>query len=48
MDLAEARAQGRIGGRRNILSEYQRKEVVRQVATGEKTQSEVARVYRVK
>jgi DNA invertase Pin-like site-specific DNA recombinase len=47
MGLAEARAQGRKGGRRHILSEHQRKEVVRMVAAGEKTQSQIARMHRV-
>jgi DNA invertase Pin-like site-specific DNA recombinase len=47
MGLAEAREQGRIGGRRHILSDHQRKEVVRQVGNGEKTQSQLARQYRV-
>jgi DNA invertase Pin-like site-specific DNA recombinase len=47
MGLADAREQGRVGGRRHILSEHQRKEAVRLVASGEKTQSEVARTHRV-
>jgi DNA invertase Pin-like site-specific DNA recombinase len=47
MGLAEARAQGRKGGRRYILSEHQRKEAVRMVVAGEKTQSQIARMHRV-
>lgn len=45
--LAEARAQGRKGGRRHILSAHQRQEAVRQVVNGEKTQSQIARMHRV-
>jgi DNA invertase Pin-like site-specific DNA recombinase len=47
MGLADAREQGRIGGRRHILSAHQRKEAVRQVVAGEKTQSQIARMHRV-
>ncbi len=47
LGLDAARAEGRIGGRRHILSEHNRKEAVRMVNAGEKTQAQVARNYRV-
>jgi DNA invertase Pin-like site-specific DNA recombinase len=45
--LAEARAAGRIGGRRPKLSTAQRNDVVENVASGRKTAAEMARLYRV-
>jgi transposase-like protein len=45
--LASAREEGTAGGRRHILSAHQRKEAVRQVVSGEKTQSQIAQMHRV-
>lgn len=45
--LAEARASGRIGGRRPKLSPAQRCDVVENVVSGRKTAAQMARLYRV-
>ncbi len=45
--LAEARAAGRIGGRRPKLSPAQRTDVVENVISGRKSAAEMARLYRV-
>ena len=45
--LDEARKQGRIGGRRPKLTSRQQKEIVRLVASGEKTQADAARLFDV-
>ncbi len=45
--LAEARAAGRIGGRRAKLSPAQRADVVENVLSGRKAAAEMARLYRV-
>ncbi len=45
--LAEARAAGRIGGRRPKLSPAQRADVVENVTSGRKSAAEMARLYRV-
>lgn len=45
--LAEARAAGRIGGRRPKLSPVQRGDVVENVVSGRKTAAQMARLYRV-
>lgn len=45
--LAEARASGRIGGRRPKLSPVQRGDVVENVLSGRKTAAQMARLYRV-
>jgi DNA invertase Pin-like site-specific DNA recombinase len=45
--LAEARAVGRIGGRRPKLTAAQRTEVVENVLSGRKSAPEMARLYKV-
>jgi DNA invertase Pin-like site-specific DNA recombinase len=45
--LAEARAAGRIGGRRAKLSAAQRTDVVENVASGRRSAAEMARLYKV-
>jgi DNA invertase Pin-like site-specific DNA recombinase len=45
--LAEARAAGRIGGRRPKLTPAQRADVVENVLSGRKSAAEMARLYRV-
>jgi DNA invertase Pin-like site-specific DNA recombinase len=45
--LAEARAAGRIGGRRPKLSPAQRGDIVENVISGRKTAAQMARLYRV-
>jgi DNA invertase Pin-like site-specific DNA recombinase len=45
--LAEARAAGRVGGRRPKLSPAQRGDVVENVLSGRKTAAQMARLYRV-
>ena len=45
--LAEARAAGRIGGRRAKLAVAQRADVVENVLSGRKTAAEMARLYKV-
>lgn len=45
--LAEARAAGRLGGRRPKLSPAQRGDVVENVVSGRKTAAQMARLYRV-
>jgi DNA invertase Pin-like site-specific DNA recombinase len=45
--LAEARAAGRIGGRRPKLTPAQRADVVESVISGRKSAAEMARLYRV-
>jgi DNA invertase Pin-like site-specific DNA recombinase len=47
LGLARARANGHKGGGKHILSETRQAEVTRQILSGEKTQSEVARDERV-
>jgi DNA invertase Pin-like site-specific DNA recombinase len=47
LGLARARANGHKGGGKHILSETRQAEVKRQILSGEKTQSEVARDERV-
>jgi DNA invertase Pin-like site-specific DNA recombinase len=47
LGLARARAAGRKGGGKHILSAKRQAEVVRQVMSGEKTQAEAARDERV-
>jgi DNA invertase Pin-like site-specific DNA recombinase len=42
LGLARARAAGRKGGGKHILSEKRRSEVIRQIASGQKSQSEAA------
>jgi DNA invertase Pin-like site-specific DNA recombinase len=45
--LAEARAAGRIGGRRAKLNPAQRTDVLENVLSGRKTAAEIARLYKV-
>lgn len=45
--LAQARAEGRIGGRRRKLGEKQRREVAESVMSGRKSGAEMARLYGV-
>lgn len=45
--LAQARAEGRIGGRRRKLAEKQRREVAESVVSGRKSGAEMARLYAV-
>jgi len=45
--LAQARAEGRIGGRRRKLNEKKRLEIVESVLSGRKTAAEMARLYEV-
>ena len=45
--LAEARAAGRVGGRRPKLSPAQRSDLVENVISGRKTAAQMARLYRV-
>lgn len=45
--LAQARAEGRIGGRRRKLSPKQRAEIAESVVTGRKTAAEMARIFGV-
>ncbi|QYE33389.1 recombinase family protein (plasmid) [Polymorphobacter sp. PAMC 29334] len=45
--LAQARAEGRIGGRRRILAEKQRAEIADSVMSGRKSAAEMARLYGV-
>ena len=47
LGLARARANGYKGGGKHVLSETRQAEVTRQILSGEKTQSEVARDERV-
>jgi len=43
--LAQARAEGRIGGRRRKLAEQQRREIAESVTSGRKSGAEMARLY---
>ena len=45
--LAQARAEGRIGGRRRKLAEQQRREIAESVTSGRKSGAEMARLYGV-
>ncbi|WP_331377045.1 recombinase family protein [Sinorhizobium chiapasense] len=45
--LAQARAEGRIGGRRRKLNEKKRLEIVESVLSGRKSAAEMARLYEV-
>jgi len=45
--LAQARAEGRIGGRRRKLAEKQRREIAESVVSGRKSGAEMARLYGV-
>lgn len=45
--LAQARAEGRVGGRRRKLGEKQRREIAESVISGRKSGAEMARLYRV-
>jgi DNA invertase Pin-like site-specific DNA recombinase len=45
--LAQARAEGRIGGRRRKLSDKQRNEIAESVVSGRKSGAEMARLYGV-
>ena len=45
--LTEARAAGRVGGRRPKLTVAQRTDVVENVVSGRKSAAEMARLYRV-
>lgn len=45
--LAQARAEGRIGGRRRKLGDKQRAEIAESVLSGRKTAAEMARIYHV-
>jgi DNA invertase Pin-like site-specific DNA recombinase len=45
--LAQARAEGRIGGRRRKLGDKQRAEIAESVLSGRKTAAEMARIYRI-
>ena len=45
--LAQARAEGRVGGRRPKLGDKQRSEIAESVLSGRKTGAEMARLYRV-
>ncbi|MCB8835848.1 recombinase family protein [Aurantimonas sp. VKM B-3413] len=45
--LAQARAEGRIGGRRRKLGEKQRREIAESVLSGRKSGAEMARLYGV-
>ncbi len=45
--LAQARAEGRIGGRRRKLGEKQRREIAESVVSGRKSGAEMARLYGV-
>jgi DNA invertase Pin-like site-specific DNA recombinase len=47
MGLQAARERGRIGGRRPKLTAHQRTEAIKMVNSGQKTASEVARLFRV-
>ncbi len=46
-DLAQARAEGRVGGRRRKLTERQRAEIADSVISGRKTAAEMARIFGV-
>jgi DNA invertase Pin-like site-specific DNA recombinase len=45
--LAQARAEGRVGGRRRKLGDKQRAEIAESVLSGRKTAAEMARIYNV-
>jgi len=45
--LAQARAEGRVGGRRRKLGDKQRAEIADSVISGRKSAAEMARLYRV-
>src|SRR3546814_12683298 len=45
--LAQARAEGRIGGRRPKLGDKQRREIAESVTSGRKSGAEMARLYGV-
>ncbi len=45
--LADARAEGRIGGRRNKLDDAKRREIAESVLSGRKTGAQMARLYDV-
>ena len=45
--LAQARAEGRIGGRRRKLADKQRREIAESVVSGRKSGAEMARLYGV-
>lgn len=45
--LAQARAEGRVGGRRSKLRDKQRAEIADSVLSGRKTGAEMARLYNV-
>jgi DNA invertase Pin-like site-specific DNA recombinase len=47
LDLLAARERGRVGGRAPKLSANQRAEAIKMVDSGEKTASEVARLFHV-
>jgi DNA invertase Pin-like site-specific DNA recombinase len=46
-DLAAARAQGRIGGRRKKLDDTKRREIAEAVISGRKTAAQMARMFGV-
>ena len=45
--LAQARAEGRVGGRRRKLTDRQRAEIADSVLSGRKTAAEMARIFKV-
>jgi DNA invertase Pin-like site-specific DNA recombinase len=45
--LAQARSEGRIGGRRRLLADKQRAEIADSVISGRKSAAEMARLYGV-
>ena len=45
--LAAARAEGRIGGRRNKLNDVKRREIAESVITGRKSAADMARLYNI-
>lgn len=45
--LAQARAEGRVGGRRRKLSEAQREEIAQSVLSGRKSAAEMSRLFHV-
>ena len=45
--LAQARAEGRVGGRRRKLTDRQRAEIADSVISGRKTAAEMARIFKV-
>ena len=45
--LREARRKGRIGGRPPKLDEHQRREIIKQVVSGQKSAADCARLFKV-